>query len=238
MEPPALPPRRGGARTPERRPPPRHQGGVKESESGAHASPGLSPSSTAPPAPPIAPPAPPIARAISADLPSDRPDNADDPVRSRGKSVAMIDADELQHGALLRGIRSSRVNMLKQTVAAGRAATAKERQWPFFWYPHARTPISGHKGSVNSCCDYARGSRVLSCGDDGELHMADLSSGVRIGRPIKGHDGPVKDCRVLRDEKYALSCGEDGALKMWRLNTAEEEVLTPLNSPFFLTAIR
>ena len=68
--------------------------------------------------------------------------------------------------------------------------------------------------------------------------MADLSSGVRIGRPIKGHDGPVKDCRVLRDEKYALSCGDDGALKIWRLNTAEEEVLTPLNSTFLLTAIR
>ena len=147
-------------------------------------------------------------------------------ISSLSTDIASLSTGEIQHGALLRGVRRSNVNALKQTIAAGIIGErhTAERRWPSFWHPQARAPIYGHQGRVNSCCVFARDSRVLSCGDDGELRMADLSSGMRVGRPLRGHEGAVKDCCVFPDQKHALSCGEDGTLKIWKLMTAEEEV--------------
>ncbi len=182
-----------------------------------------------------APPAPPVQPSPAAPPPNPQApgDDASPRLRQRTESVKYLPASrsalqaELQRGALLQGIKRSGVNKLKQVVGGQIVAPAEfygvERQWPASWQPHCRAPIKEHNGSVNSCRVFARDRRVLSCGDDGTLRMADLESGMPIGRPLEGHEGAVNDCRVFPDQRRALSCGEDGTLKIWTLMTAEED---------------
>jgi len=124
--------------------------------------------------------------------------------------VAIFNSGEIERGAFLRQVKRSGVDKLKQTVALGAVQEdfARGREWPETWMPHCRAPILGHEGNVNACCVFAREGRVLSCGKDGTLRMADLATGMRVGRPLVGHDGEVNDCCVFPDNKRALSCGK------------------------------
>ena len=181
---------------------------------------------------PPAPPAPPLALDVLSPLPRESESPGSNRMRrTSSMSVAisnMINPEEIERSALLKAVKRSGVDKLKQTLAVGTVEEnyAAERVWPETWNPHCRAPILGHDDAFNSCCVFARESRVLSCGKDGTLRMADLSTGMRVGRPLVGHEGEVHDCCVLPDQRRALSCGADGTLKIWKLLTAEEDVRT------------
>ena len=95
----------------------------------------------------------------------------------------------------------------------------RPRTWPTNWQPACHGAIRAHEGPVNCSRVFANDTRVLTAGEDGQLRVFDIKTGLSVGTPLIGHDGPVNDCCILKDDKTAISCGSDGALRVWSLET-------------------
>ncbi|GHV03158.1 hypothetical protein FACS189485_05560 [Spirochaetia bacterium] len=76
-------------------------------------------------------------------------------------------------------------------------------------------------GAIYSVAYSSDGSRIVSCGSDGEIRIWDAASGRNI-RTLYGHIGSAESAAFSPDGRYIVSGGQDTTIRIWDAESGSE----------------
>jgi len=81
-----------------------------------------------------------------------------------------------------------------------------------------RHRLVGHRKKVNGVAYHAGRKRVLSAGDDGDIHIWDPATPKPTFTLQSPHNGAVEHLHWEEDKKLLISTGQDRVLRVWRFS--------------------
>jgi WD40 repeat protein len=81
--------------------------------------------------------------------------------------------------------------------------------------------FSLHQGEANDVLFTPDGNQIVSCGDDGSIHICEATTG-RVIKTLSGHEREVEQLAISPDGKTLASASSDDFLRVWDLQTGTQ----------------